>query len=136
MAKPKSNTAADAAETNSVATAHAPDSEASAAAAAPAAEVDPAQALAAAGATPEDGATTDPADSAGSNHAAEVEVCDVRVLAPVTIGCERFDPNDVIEGLPLALAEAHAGSVDTHPDAVAYARSTGSPVKPFEPLAE
>ena len=131
MAKPKPNTAVDAAETNSAATDQATDSEASAAA-----QVDPTQALATAGAAPEGGATTDPADSAGGNHAAEVEVCDVRVLAPVTIGCERFDPNDVIEGLPLALAEAHAGSVDTHPDAVAYARSTGSPVKPFEPLAE
>ena len=56
---------------------------------------------------------------------------DVRVLAPVTIAGTRYEPNDVIEGLPLALIDAHAGSVDDHPDAVTYARENGGAVKPF-----
>lgn len=57
---------------------------------------------------------------------------DVRVLTPVTIADVRYEPNDVIEGLPLALVEAYAGSVDDHPDAVTYARDNGAPVKAFE----
>lgn len=61
----------------------------------------------------------------------ELLMVDVRVLAAVTIDCVRFLPNDVIEGMPDAVAQAYAGSVDAHPDAVAYARSIDSPVKPF-----
>ena len=61
----------------------------------------------------------------------EAEHCDVRVLAAVTIGGERYQPDDVIEGLPAHLAQAYMGSVDAHPDAVAYARSIGASVKPF-----
>lgn len=60
-------------------------------------------------------------------------LCDVRVLAAVTIAGIRYAPDTVIEGLPVALAEAHAGSVDPHPDAVAYARSTNAEVLQFEP---
>lgn len=56
---------------------------------------------------------------------------DVRVLAAVTIAEQRFHPDDLIEGVPQGVAQAYAGSVDQHPDAVAYARSTGAPVKPF-----
>ncbi|MXN31042.1 hypothetical protein [Delftia sp. CH05] len=61
----------------------------------------------------------------------DVALVDVRVLAAVTIDAVRFAPDDVIEGMPEAIAQAYAGSVDPHPDAVAYARSVGSPVKPF-----
>ena len=61
----------------------------------------------------------------------EVQLVDVRVLAAVTIGGERFQPDDVIEGMPEGVAQAYAGSVDQHPAAVAYARSVGAPVKPF-----
>ena len=86
------------------------------------------QVPATAGAEPE-------ADAAGQ-HEDDVERRDVRVLAPVTIAGAGYDPNDVIEGLPLALVEAYAGSVDDHPDAVAYAHSIGAPVKQFQPLSE
>lgn len=61
----------------------------------------------------------------------EVQLVDVRVLAAVTIAGVRFAPDDVIEGVPEATAKAHAGSMDPHPEAVAYARSVGAPVKPF-----
>jgi len=61
----------------------------------------------------------------------DVALVDVRVLATVTIDGVRFAPDDVIEGMPEAIAQAYAGSVDPHPDAVAYVRSVGSPVKPF-----
>lgn len=64
-------------------------------------------------------------------HPQEVPLVDVRVLAAVSIDGVRFQPNDVIEGMPDAVAQAYAGSVDAHPDAVAYARSIDSPVKPF-----
>lgn len=57
--------------------------------------------------------------------------CDVRVLAAVTIGDVRYQPDDVIEGLPEDLAKAYKSSLDQHPDAVAYARSIDAPVKPF-----
>lgn len=62
----------------------------------------------------------------------EMLLVDVRVLAAVTIDGVRFLPNDVIEGMPDAIAQAYADSVDAHPDAVAYARSIDSPVKPFQ----
>lgn len=61
----------------------------------------------------------------------DVALVDVRVLAAVTIDGVRFQPDDVIEGMPESIAQAYAGSVDPHPDAVAYARSVGAPVKPF-----
>lgn len=63
---------------------------------------------------------------------AQVERCDVRVLAAVTIGDTRYQPDEVIEGLPVAVAQAHSDSVDTHPDAVAYARTLGTTVHQFE----
>ena len=56
------------------------------------------------------------------------QLFDVRVLAPVTIGSVRYQPNTVLEGLPLALVEAHLGSVDPHPEAVAYARANDGAV--------
>ena len=56
------------------------------------------------------------------------QLFDVRVLAPVTIGDVRYQPNPVLEGLPLALVEAHLGSVDPHPEAVAYARANDGAV--------
>lgn len=61
----------------------------------------------------------------------DVALVAVRVLAAVIIDGVRFQPDDVIEGMPEAAAKAYAGSVDPHPDAVAYARSVGAPVKPF-----
>lgn len=61
----------------------------------------------------------------------DVALVAVRVLAAVTIDGVRFQPDDVIEGMPESVAKAYVGSVDPHPDAVAYARSVGSPVKPF-----
>lgn len=60
------------------------------------------------------------------------ELCNVRVLASVTIGETRYQPDMVIEGLPVATANANRGSVDQHPDAVAYARSIGAPVLKYE----
>ena len=65
-----------------------------------------------------------------------MERCDVRVLAAVTIADVRYQPGVVIEGIPVDVAEAHAGSVDAHPDAVAYARSTNAEVLQFEPESE
>ena len=62
----------------------------------------------------------------------QAERCDVRVLAAVTIGDTRYQPDEVIEGLPVATAKAHQDSVDPHPDAVAYARSLGTTVHQFE----
>lgn len=88
------------------------------------------QASAKAGAAPETAAAS--AEEQGE----DVERRDVRVLAPVTISGVSYSPNDVIEGLPLALIEAYAGSIDDHPDAVDYAHSIGAPVKQFEPLVE
>lgn len=64
-------------------------------------------------------------------EADQAQQCDVRVLAAFTIGDMSYQPDDVIEGLPTNLAKAYDGRVDTHPDAVAYARSIGAPVKPF-----
>ncbi|UXC18555.1 hypothetical protein [Comamonas squillarum] len=85
------------------------------------------QALATAGAPP--GAGNPPAEA----PPAKVERRAVRVLAAVTIADVRYQPGVLIEGIPVDLAEAHAGSVDAHPDAVAYARSTNAQVLQFEP---
>lgn len=60
------------------------------------------------------------------------QLFDVRILAPVTIRDVRYQPNTVLEGLPLALVEAHLGSVDPHPEAVAYARANGGEVIEFQ----
>ena len=81
----------------------------------------------------DDALTADPAKAPATAGAApgDGELVDVRVLAAVTIGGERFEPDDVIEGMPDNVAQAYAGSVDPHPDAVAYARATGAPVKHF-----
>ena len=83
-------------------------------------------------------ATAGAADGQGAGAGAQqdpapqdVALVDVRVLAAVTIDGVRFQPDDVIEGVPETIAQAYAGSVDPHPDAVAYARSVGAPVKPF-----
>lgn len=65
----------------------------------------------------------------------EVQLVDVRVLAAVSIEGERFLPDEVIEGMPESVAQAYADRVDSHPDAVAYARSIDAPVKPFPGLA-
>ncbi|MEH3087712.1 MAG: hypothetical protein PGN26_14530 [Xylophilus ampelinus] len=54
-----------------------------------------------------------------------------RVLAAVTIAGVRYQPNEVITGLPGSLAKQHADSVDSHPDAVAYARSQGFPERAY-----
>lgn len=68
--------------------------------------------------------------------AEEVQLVDVRVLAAVTIGGERFQPDDVIEGMPENVAQAYAGSVDPHPDAVAYARANGGDVVQYQDQEE
>nr|WP_182312094.1 hypothetical protein [Comamonas testosteroni] len=60
------------------------------------------------------------------------QLFDVRVLAPVTIGGVRYQPNTVLEGLPLALVEAHMGSVDPHPEAVDYARANDGEVVQYQ----
>ena len=60
----------------------------------------------------------------------------MRVLAQITIGEVRYPPNTIIEGLPVAIAEAYKDRVDAHPEAVAYARSVDAPVVAFEPAAE
>lgn len=85
------------------------------------------QALATAGAPPAAG--NQPAEPPPT----KVERCVVRVLAAVTIADVRYKPGVVIEGIPVDLAEAHAGSVDAHPDAVDYARSINAEVLQFEP---
>jgi hypothetical protein len=86
------------------------------------------QAPATAGAAGGQGAGADVQQDSGPQ---ELVLVDVRVLAAATIDGVRFAPDDVIEGMPETIAQAYAGSVDPHPDAVAYARSVGSPVKPF-----
>lgn len=87
---------------------------------------------------PQAPATAGAADGQGAGAGAQqdpapqdVAPVAVRVLAAVTIDGVRFAPDDVIEGMPETIAQAYAGSVDPHPDAVAYARSVGAPVKPF-----
>ncbi|RYF75069.1 MAG: hypothetical protein EOO22_05660 [Comamonadaceae bacterium] len=52
-----------------------------------------------------------------------------RVLTPITLAGQRFEPNDIIEGVPESLA---GESIDTSDDAVAYCRAHGFPVKPFQ----
>lgn len=54
-----------------------------------------------------------------------------RVLAAITFGEVRFEPNDVIEGVPEKLAKQHADSIDTTPEAVAYARAHGFPARAY-----
>lgn len=56
----------------------------------------------------------------------------VRVLAAVTLGAARYQPDDVVDLVPAALAKQNAASVDANPDAVEYALDNGSPVKVFE----
>lgn len=77
------------------------------------------------------GAATEGAAPAAPKPNEQPEYFDVRVLASVTIAGTRYEPNDVIEGLPLELIEAYASSVDDHPDAVTHARENGGAVKPF-----
>lgn len=124
MAKAQPKSAADALPTDQVAGQQ--EQQQSTDTAAPASET---QALATAGAEEAQAQSSPPA--VPDPTPAEVESCAVRVLAAVTIGHVRYKPNTLIEGMPLALAKAHAGSVDPHPDAVAYARSIGSPVEHF-----
>lgn len=95
-----------------------------------AAEQEPAGHAAAMAGAASEGAGAGDVLQGGSNPEPEALV-DVRVLAAVTIAEQRFHPDDLIEGVPQGVAQAYAGSVDQHPDAVAYARSTGAPVKPF-----
>lgn len=87
------------------------------------------QAVADAGGAP---SSTDPAPPAPDPEVADVVRCSVRVLAAVTIADVRYTPDAVIHGLPVALAEAYAGSLDRHDDAVTYALSVGAPVHEFE----
>lgn len=86
------------------------------------------------------GAADQPDDSASSapsvTSVEDLELCDVRVLAPVTICDVRYQPNTVLEGVPLALVEAHLGSVDPHPEAVAYARANDGAVVQYQGSAQ
>lgn len=72
------------------------------------------------------------ADAAGASEqeavSAHGKLITGRVLAGLEINGQRFNPNDIIEDVPESWAGA---AVDTHPDAVAYARSQGFPVKKF-----
>lgn len=60
---------------------------------------------------------------------------EARVLAAVTLAGVRHAPGVLLEGVPVALAKAHADSLDAHPDAVAHARADNAPVFKFEPEA-
>lgn len=53
-----------------------------------------------------------------------------RVLVAITLGAQRWEPNDIIEDVPESLV---GDSVDTHEDAVEYARAQGFPVKAYQP---
>lgn len=53
-----------------------------------------------------------------------------RVLVAITLGAQRWEPNDIIEGVPESLV---GDRVDTHEDAVAYAREQGFPTKAYAP---
>lgn len=85
-------------------------------------------------ATPADDIPADP-DPAAVLAGATGAPVDGRVLAAVTIAGTRYQPNDVVVGLPGSIAEQHRDSIDTHPDAVAYARAQGFPVKLFSEAA-
>lgn len=56
----------------------------------------------------------------------------VRVLVGATVGAQHYSPDTVLENVPVAVAQAYAGVVDPHPDAVAYARSIGAPVVQYQ----
>ena len=56
---------------------------------------------------------------------------DVRVLSGITIAGVRYEPNDVVTGLPESFAKDHAEAFDTDAAAVAYARELGMPVRAF-----
>lgn len=56
-----------------------------------------------------------------------------RILAAVNLGGVRYEAGGILEGLPEAIAEAYADALDTHPDAVAYARSIEAPVHQYQP---
>lgn len=85
------------------------------------AEMDPQAALP----TPPDEVDPPAADPAHQ----QADTVTVRVLAAVTIGTVRYQPNDVIEGLPELLLAQHSESLDDHPDAVAHAVESGGQVK-------
>ena len=55
----------------------------------------------------------------------------VRVLVACAIGGVACAADDVLEDVPAAVAAAHAGEADSHPDAVAHALSIGAPVKKY-----
>lgn len=54
-----------------------------------------------------------------------------RVLCAVSIGAERYAPNDVVDALPVSLFEQHADALDDHPDAVALALRDGGARKRY-----
>lgn len=74
-----------------------------------------------------------PAAGTADAGAAGDATTSARVLAAVTLGGVRIPPGGILEGLPVDIAEAHADALDTHPDAVAYARSIEAPVHQYEP---
>lgn len=72
-------------------------------------------------------AVPDPAQLAGAAKGKKVTG---RVLVSITLGAQRWEPGDIIEDVPQSLV---GESIDTHEDAVAYAREQGFPAKPYAP---
>lgn len=86
-------------------------------------------------ATPAAKSANAPAPAAGSTEKAGATT-EARVLAAVTLAGVRHAPGVLLEGVPVALVEAHADSLDAHPDAVAHARADGALAVKFESAAE
>ncbi len=63
---------------------------------------------------------------------ASVETSTVRVLCTTTLGANRYQPNNVIEGVPADVLSQYAGSLDPHPDAIAFAKAEGGPTLQYE----
>ncbi|MFM9926903.1 hypothetical protein VLK31_28225 [Variovorax sp. H27-G14] len=69
-------------------------------------------------------------DQAAAQASAKSKKVTGRVLVAITLGAQRWEPNDIIEDVPESLV---GDSVDAHEDAVAYAREQGFLVKAYAP---
>ena len=68
---------------------------------------------------------------AKTNAPSPAELLAGRVLVKTTIGAVEANPDEIVEGVPSAMAESYAGAIDFHPDAVAYAREQGGEIKQY-----
>ena len=54
------------------------------------------------------------------------------VLCAGHVAGKFYTAGTVLEGVPADVAQAHAGMLDAHPDAIAHARSAGHPVAAYQ----